>query len=107
MPDERLRPLVLERLGRLLGIHGEPVYCRTAHWPGTMPQYHVGHKDLVRRIKARVAALPGIALAGNYLQGVGIPHCIDTGQQAAERVLAPPGADSARITAPRSRSVHS
>jgi oxygen-dependent protoporphyrinogen oxidase len=87
MPDAELVPLVLGQLGRLLGIRGEPVYCCTAHWPGTMPQFHVGHKDLVERIKTAVGKLPGIALAGNYLQGVGIPHCIHTGQQAAESVL--------------------
>ncbi len=88
MPDDELCPLVLDELGRLLGIRGEPIYCRTAHWPGTMPQYYVGHKGLVERIRDRVAGLPGITLAGNYLQGVGIPHCIHTGQQAAEQLLA-------------------
>lgn len=87
MPDDQLVPLVMDHLRRLLGIRGEPVYCRTAHWPGTMPQYHVGHKQVVERIRARLKAIPGIALAGNYLQGVGIPHCIDTGQRAAEAVL--------------------
>jgi oxygen-dependent protoporphyrinogen oxidase len=70
-----------------LGIRGEPVYCGIAHWPGTMPQYHVGHKDVAEQIKARVGSLAGVALAGNYLQGVGIPHCIHTGQQAAESLL--------------------
>jgi len=90
MPDDQLCPLVLDELGRLLGIRGEPVYCRTAHWPGTMPQYYVGHKGLVQEIRARVGKLPGVALAGNYLQGVGIPHCIHTGQQAAEQVLGSP-----------------
>jgi len=88
MPDAELVPLVLDHLSRLLGIRGEPVYCRTAHWPGTMPQYHVGHKQLVERIRARIAMISGIALAGNYLQGVGIPHCINTGQRAAEAALA-------------------
>ena len=88
MSEEQLRPLVLEHLDRLLGLRGDPVYCRTANWPNTMPQYHVGHKTVVAQIKARAKTLPGIALAGNYLQGVGIPHCIDTGQQAAESALA-------------------
>ncbi len=88
MPDAELVPLVLDHLRRLLGIRGEPVYCRTAHWPGTMPQYHVGHKQVVQRIRERMGKIPGIALAGNYLQGVGIPHCIDTGERAADTVLA-------------------
>jgi oxygen-dependent protoporphyrinogen oxidase len=87
MPDEELLPLVLGQLDRLLGARGQPVFSWIAHWPGTMPQYHVGHKGVVEQIRARVETLPGIALAGNYLQGVGIPHCIHTGQQAAESVL--------------------
>ncbi len=86
MDDNRLRPLVLDELSRLLRIRGEPCYCNIAHWPGTMPQYHVGHKELVARIEARAAALPGLALAGNAYHGVGLPDCIHGGQRAAERV---------------------
>jgi oxygen-dependent protoporphyrinogen oxidase len=88
MEDERLLPLVLGELGRLLGVRGEPCYTTIAHWPRTMPQYHVGHKRLVEEIRARVRELPHIALAGNAYQGVGIPHCIHSGEQAAEAVLA-------------------
>jgi protoporphyrinogen/coproporphyrinogen III oxidase len=87
MDDAKLKPLVLDELGRLLQIRGEPGYCNVAHWPGTMPQYHVGHKELVTRIEARVAALPDLALAGNAYHGVGLPDCIHGGELAAERVL--------------------
>jgi oxygen-dependent protoporphyrinogen oxidase len=87
MDDGRLLPLVLGELGRLLGIRGDPCYTTIAHWPRTMPQYHVGHKKLVEEVRARVRGLPDIALAGNAYQGVGIPHCIHSGQQAAEEIL--------------------
>jgi len=87
MEDGRLLPLVLGELGRLLGIRGEPCYTTIAHWPRTMPQYHVGHKKLVEEVRARVRGLPHIAFAGNAYQGVGIPHCIHSGQQAAEEIL--------------------
>jgi len=40
------------------------------------------------RVLARVATLPNLELAGNTLEGVGIPNCIHTGEQAAERILA-------------------
>ena len=83
-----LKPLVLEELTRLLRIRGEPCYCNIAHWPGTMPQYHVGHKELVTRIEGRVAALPNLALAGNAYHGVGVPDCIHGGELAAEQILA-------------------
>jgi len=87
MEDAKLRPLLLHELARLLGIRGEPSYCRVAHWPRTMPQYHVGHKDLADWIERRVAQWPGLQLAGNAYRGVGIPHCIHSGERAAERVL--------------------
>jgi oxygen-dependent protoporphyrinogen oxidase len=52
-----------------------------------MPQYHVGHLDLVARINTRCQAIPGLALAGNAYDGVGIPACIHSGEVAAERLL--------------------
>jgi oxygen-dependent protoporphyrinogen oxidase len=87
MPDEQLVPLVLGELRDVLGISGDPIYQITAHWPGTMPQYHVGHLDLVARINARCHAIPGLALAGNAYDGVGIPACVHSGERAAERLL--------------------
>lgn len=86
MDDDRLVPLVCRELAPLLGIKGDPIYHTVAHWPGTMPQYHVGHVQLVERIQARVARIPNLALAGNAFTGVGIPHCIHTGERAAEAV---------------------
>ncbi len=87
MADDRLRPLVIDAVSQMLQIRGEPSYCRIAHWPGTMPQYHVGHNELVERIETRTAALPNLALAGNAYHGVGIPDCIHGGETAAEAVL--------------------
>jgi oxygen-dependent protoporphyrinogen oxidase len=91
MDDQELLPLVSQHLTRLLEIRGQPCFCDVAHWPGTMPQYHVGHRELVAQIEARTAALPNFQLAGNAYHGVGIPVCIHSGQQAAERLLAATG----------------
>ncbi len=88
MDDRELLPLVTEHVAKLLDIRGEPGFCNIAHWPGTMPQYHVGHNELVARIEARIARLPRLELAGNAYHGVGIPDCIHGGEQAAGRLLA-------------------
>ncbi len=87
MPDNELVPLVEKHLAPLLGIRGEPCFLDVAHWPRTMPQYHVGHLERVAEIEARVAEIPGLELAGNAFHGVGIPDCIHGGEQAAERAL--------------------
>ncbi len=88
--DDELLPLVREPLERWLRIRGEPVFCDVAHWPRTMPQYHVGHKELVARIEAAVEKLPRLALAGNAYHGVGLPDCIRGGELAAEKLLGNP-----------------
>ena len=87
LPEDELRRTTLQQLTAWLGIKGEPAHCSIARWPRTMPQYHVGHIQLVERIEALAAALPGLELAGNAYHGVGIPNCIHSGEGAAERVL--------------------
>jgi oxygen-dependent protoporphyrinogen oxidase len=53
-----------------------------------MAQYAVGHQERVKRIQERVAALPGLKLAGNAYDGIGIPDCIRLGRKAAQEVVA-------------------
>ncbi len=87
MADDLLLPMVREQLARLLDVRGEPCFLDIAHWPGTMPQYHVGHKDLVAGIESQMARLPNLELCGNAFHGVGLPDCIHGGEQAAERAV--------------------
>jgi oxygen-dependent protoporphyrinogen oxidase len=77
-----------DELTELLQISGEPLLADIARWPRSMPQYHVGHLDRLRRIERLAAAHPRFALAGNAYRGVGIPQCITSGQAAAERIAA-------------------
>jgi oxygen-dependent protoporphyrinogen oxidase len=86
LPDDQIRQIVLTELGELIGFAGEPEFWEVARWPGMMPQYHVGHVELVRQIEERAAAIPHFALAGNSYRGVGIPFCIRSGEEAAEKV---------------------
>lgn len=87
LPDDDLRRIVREELGELLGARGESEFCDIVRWQGMMPQYHVGHLDLVAKIEERAASIPHFALAGNAYRGVGIPFCVRSGEQAAERLV--------------------
>ena len=56
-------------------------------WTDALPQYRVGHGDLVAA--ARAAVQPeGIFLAGMLYDGVGIPASIGSGRRAARELLA-------------------
>jgi oxygen-dependent protoporphyrinogen oxidase len=88
LPDAELTRIATEELRDLIGARGEPLLVDIARWPASMPQYHVGHTALVAAIEAAAARHRGLALAGSAYHGVGIPHCIHNGEQAAEAVLA-------------------
>jgi oxygen-dependent protoporphyrinogen oxidase len=73
-------------LATLAGITAAPVAVHVQRWGGGLPQYGVGHVDRVRAIDDAVAGVPGLAVAGAALHGVGVPACVGTARAAAERV---------------------
>lgn len=76
----------LPEIREKLGITAEPLFLETAHWPHSMPQYHVGHKEAVSVIEGMLTDLPGLHLVGNAYGGIGIPDCIRMGKEVAERI---------------------
>ncbi len=85
--DSALQDIVLQRLTRLLGITGQPLFTTIQRWPGAMPQYMLGHLTRLLKIEETALGLPGLSLAGNWQYGVGIPDCIESGERAADAAL--------------------
>ncbi|MDR7507079.1 MAG: protoporphyrinogen oxidase [Armatimonadota bacterium] len=86
--DGALAATVLEEARPLLGLRGSPVLVRVHRWEQALPQYRVGHLDLVAAIERDLDRLPGLAVAGAAYRGVGLPDCVRQGMEAAARVLA-------------------
>jgi oxygen-dependent protoporphyrinogen oxidase len=86
--DDELLTLVRDELHAVLGITTPPMLHRVFRWPKAMPQYTLGHLERLKAIEQCLAALPGLFVAGNAYRGIGIPDCIASGEQAAERAMA-------------------
>jgi oxygen-dependent protoporphyrinogen oxidase len=86
--DADLVSLVLADVAALTGLSAPPLATRVTRWGGGLPQYMVGHVDRVRRIRAAVAAVPGLAVCGAAYDGVGVPACIRSAHAAVDQVLA-------------------
>ena len=85
--DEEILRIVQVELKDLMGIEAAPLHTASARYPDAMPQYLVGHGRRLERIESLLERYPGLALAGNAYGGVGLPDCVRSGEQAAERVL--------------------
>ena len=85
--DAAVEAAVRADLRDLLRIAAPPLFSVIRRHERAMPQYAVGHLDRVAEIEAAVARYPGLALAGSAFRGIGIPDCIHSGEQAAERLI--------------------
>jgi oxygen-dependent protoporphyrinogen oxidase len=86
--DSDLAALAAADLAAATGVTGTPVASRVTRWGGGLPQYTVGHLDRVDRIRAAVAAQPGLAVCGAAYDGIGIPACIASARLAVDHVVA-------------------
>jgi protoporphyrinogen/coproporphyrinogen III oxidase len=85
--DENLITIAKNELRRMLGLSAAPIDQVIARWPRSMAQYTVGHSKRIEEIRSRAAAIPGLHLAGNAYEGIGIPDCIRTGRAAAKAIV--------------------
>ncbi len=87
--DDELVRRVRADLAELTGVPAAPVESVVTRWGGALPQYGVGHVERVARIEDAVADVPGLAVAGAALHGMGVPACVATGEAAARRLVGP------------------
>jgi oxygen-dependent protoporphyrinogen oxidase len=86
--DVELVRVVRDDLARLTGVTAAPVETLVTRWGGGLPQYGTGHLERVERIEKAIAGVPGLAVAGATLHGVGLPACVATAEAAAQRIAA-------------------
>jgi protoporphyrinogen/coproporphyrinogen III oxidase len=72
-------------LATVFGVTVEPVDCHVHRWIDAMPQYGPGHLDLVADLRAGLP--PTLAVAGGYLDGIGVPACVAAATRAAASLV--------------------
>ncbi len=86
--DRELVQRTFAEARRLPGwVDARPLRTRVQRWGGGLPQYLRGHRQRIDDIRTAVAAVPGLAVAGAYTDGLGLPACIASGQAAVQALL--------------------
>ena len=80
--DDELLAWSVSDLAAVFGLTVDPVDARVRRWIDAMPQYGPGHADAVEEVRAGLP--PTIAVAGSYLDGIGVPACIGAAGRAIE-----------------------
>ncbi|ORB86547.1 protoporphyrinogen oxidase [Mycobacterium kansasii] len=83
--DEELLAWSLDDLATVFGLAVHPIDFRVQRWIEAMPQYGPGHADLAAEVRAGLPA--GLAVAGSYLDGIGVPACVAAADRAVTGII--------------------
>lgn len=78
---------VQSELRQLIALPHQLEVALIDRYPRCMPFYTLGHEARLQSLVAHVRALPGLYLAGNSLEGVGIPDALASGLHAATAAI--------------------
>lgn len=87
LSDEELLKTVQASLNKTMQINVEPEMSKIFRHPQAIPQYNVGHREIVSQLEAMVASYTGLYLTGNAYYGVGINDCTLAAEKVAQQVL--------------------
>ena len=87
LSEDEILAITRTELRQVLNLTAEPLFARVFKWKGAMAQYGVGHLERLQRIEAACQKLPGLALAGNGYNGIGVPDCVRSGTEAVDKTL--------------------
>jgi oxygen-dependent protoporphyrinogen oxidase len=89
--ESEIVQIVRDELKQIIKVSAEPLFARVYKWKSAMAQYSVGHLERLQRIESLRLKLPGLTLAGNGYNGIGVPDCVRSGTDAASKILAEMG----------------
>jgi protoporphyrinogen/coproporphyrinogen III oxidase len=94
MPPEETVALVHRDIAPILGITQPPAFSAVERYDRAIPQYNLGHADLLAQAEQARVTLPNLHFVGNYWQGPSVGACVEH----ATRIAAEVAAQVARLT---------
>ncbi len=87
LANEKIQDMVLTELSPLLGIRGAPELVKIYRHERGIPQYNLGHQDILRGIDTILRCYSGLYLHGNAYRGIGVNDCIEKAYDLTERII--------------------
>ncbi|MCC5790494.1 MAG: protoporphyrinogen oxidase [Opitutales bacterium] len=84
--EAQVRREILPAVAKLLSITEQPKFYAARHWPQAIPQYTLDHQSFLLARHGAEKNWPGFFLAGNMVDGISMPQCLESGHQAAQKI---------------------
>ncbi len=87
LPESEILSIVHRELASVLGISQPPSFSHVQAWQCAIPQYNLGHLQLVGRLDQMQRKYPSIRLIGNYLRGPALGACVEQALTIAQEAI--------------------
>lgn len=84
--SDQISAIALSELSSVLDITASPAAHHMVRWHHALPQYNIGHQNVIATLQDLCARNPGIFLAGNYFTGPSLGSCIEHANEVAQSV---------------------
>jgi oxygen-dependent protoporphyrinogen oxidase len=78
---------VHRELASVLGISQPPSFSHVQTWQRAIPQYNLGHIELMRQLAQMQSKYQSIRLTGNYLRGPALGACVEHALTVAQEAI--------------------
>jgi oxygen-dependent protoporphyrinogen oxidase len=86
MNETELVEMIIRELEELLGVSSPPVFAKVFRHPTAIPQFTVGHGELLRALEANEQSHPRLYWAGSYRAGISLVQCFRGALDLAARI---------------------
>jgi oxygen-dependent protoporphyrinogen oxidase len=86
LEDSSIISMVYDELKSVMGLTAEPDMVRVYRWEKAIPQYLLGHNNLLAQIDDKLTSSPGLYLTGNSYRGIGMNDCVANSYALADQI---------------------
>ncbi|RKX22493.1 MAG: protoporphyrinogen oxidase, partial [Candidatus Zixiibacteriota bacterium] len=86
LPDDKLLSRIESDLNGIIGIEGAPDITTIYRWKQGIPQYRIGHADIIDEIETELKSLQKIYITGNAYYGIGLNDCVKQSYAIAKSI---------------------
>jgi protoporphyrinogen/coproporphyrinogen III oxidase len=87
LPESEIVSIVHGELSSVLGISQPPSFSHVQAWQRAIPQYNLGHIQLIDRLDQMQSKYLSIRLIGNYLGGPALGACVEQALTVAQEAI--------------------
>lgn len=86
LSDTDLLAAVQADLEAIVGLTAQPTITRIYRWKHGIPQFRIGHSQIMARIEAELKRLGTLHVAGNAYYGIGLNDCVKQAFRVAHQI---------------------